>query len=210
MKSTLSLLLTMLFFSCAEKKQTEVITNAETAVDAVAVTDYLSIPGPLKFHDVEYKLVSSGHPNEIYYLQEYLPEGESLEHFNQMLTEYLFNSEDLDLKAAVDIKVQELEERKHTDPKCVYKVTESPDGKEIILEFFISQNLDGENFEQFNLFHYRQIEMSDGKKAINIMAFAKRIYGNAIESFFKTFDEERKAHFYEIIAVEKPVIQLKE
>jgi hypothetical protein len=73
--------------------------------------DYLSVKGPLNFNNTEFELAWSSNPNEVLYIQEYLPIGESLEMFNQMLTIQLFRN-NITVSEAVDGLVKQLEERK--------------------------------------------------------------------------------------------------
>lgn len=103
--------------------------------------DRLGVKGPLEFNKINFKLAWSDKPNDNYYIQEYLPDGENLESFNQMLTIHLFDT-DIKTKDAVGQKVRELTERKKTDDVCNYQVTESPDGKEFIVDFLLGESKD--------------------------------------------------------------------
>ena len=55
--------------------------------------DRLGVKGPLEFNNINFKLAWTDKPNDIYYIQEYLPDGEKPERFNQMLTIHLFDTE---------------------------------------------------------------------------------------------------------------------
>jgi hypothetical protein len=174
------------------------------------VTDYLSVEGPLKFNQTDFDLKWSDKPNDIYYIQEYLPHNETVDDFNQMLTIHLFVT-DISLEDAVGQKIQELTKRQETDGVCKYKVTESPDGKEFIVDFLLGESKDGEmTLVEFNIYHYRQIELSQKNKAIAVFAYSKRSYGNDISDFFKTLGTDRNTHLNEMISLNKPTIKLKE
>ncbi|WP_127844583.1 hypothetical protein [Psychroflexus aestuariivivens] len=173
------------------------------------VEDYLSVKGPLTFNKTDFHLKWSDKPNDEYYIQEYLPKDESLESFNQMLTIHLFDT-DIDLEGAVSQKVSELEERKKTDPVCNYQVTESPDGKEFIVDFLLGESNDDEmTIVEFNVYHYRQVDLKKKDKGIAVLAYSKRSYGDDITEFFKTLKAERNAHLNEMISSQKPSIKLK-
>lgn len=102
-----------------------------------------------------------------------------------------------------------MEQRKETDPYCSYQAKDSPDGKEVILEFFLSQSGE-EKVVEFNLYHYRQVELNEGQKALAIFAFTKRSYGeDDMAAFSQTFDAKRNDYFYGMISLEKPAILLK-
>ncbi|MBT33923.1 MAG: hypothetical protein CMO01_30030 [Thalassobius sp.] len=174
------------------------------------VKDYLSVKGPLNFNKTDFVLKWSDIPNEHYYIQEYLPEDETPEHFNQMLTIHLFDSK-LKLKDAVNQKVKELNNRKKSDPICNYQVTESPDGKEFIVDFLLGESKNNEmTTVEFNVYHYRQIELSKKRKGIVILAYSERSYGNDITDFLKSLKVKRNAHLNEMISKDKPTIKLQE
>ena len=180
------------------------------AFTANNVTDYLSVAGPLKFNQTDFELKWSDKPNDNYYIQEYLPKGENLSDFNQMLTIHLFDT-DIKLKDAVSQKVKELNKRKETDAVCNYQVTESPDGKEFIVDFLLGESKDDKmTIVEFNTYHYRQIELSKKHKAIAVYAYSKRSYGDDITDFLKTLKDDRNSHLNEMISLKKPAISLKE
>jgi len=173
------------------------------------VIDYLSVEGPLKFNETDFDLKWSDKPNDKYYIQEYLPKGENLNDFNQMLTIHLFDT-DVKLKDAVIQKANELDKRKKTDSVCNYQVTESPDGQEFILDFLLSESKDDEmTIVEFNIYHYRQIELGKKHKAIAVYAYSKRSYGDDITDFFNTLGEDRNSLLNEMISTEKPTINIK-
>ena len=173
------------------------------------VTNYLSVEGPLRFNKTNFNLKWTDKPNEKYYIQEYLPKGENLNDFNQMLTIHLFDT-DIKLKDAVSQKIKELDKRKKTDAVCNYQVTESPDGKEFIVDFLLGESKDDEmTIVEFNIYHYRQIELGKKHKAIAVYAYSKRSYGDDITEFFKTLKDERTTHLNEMIPLQKPSIKLK-
>src|SRR5262245_43366063 len=48
-------------------------------------SDFLSVPGPIRLIDRDYFLAWSSHPSDTYYKQEYLPKGQSPEHYTDMI-----------------------------------------------------------------------------------------------------------------------------
>ncbi|MBK6772556.1 MAG: hypothetical protein IPG78_10610 [Ignavibacteria bacterium] len=91
--------------------------------------DRIGVTGPLMFNQVSYNLAWSDKPRDTYYIQEYLPEGQNVNSFNQMLTIHLFDV-GITIEDAVKNKINELENRIKTDATCNYEVYKSPDGKE--------------------------------------------------------------------------------
>lgn len=207
MKSLLVNLTAFLIMACAADTGNNENQSNSTAQSG-PVTEYLSVPGPIRYHDTDFNLVWAEHPNESYYIQEYLPAGNTLEHFNEMMTIHLFLTE-MSVADAADQKIEELEQRKQSDSYCSYQAKDSPDGKEVMLEFFVSQTGD-EDVVEFNLFNYQQIELSPGQKALCIYAYSKRSYGaDDIAAFSQTFDNDRSGFFNGMISLEKTEIRLK-
>jgi hypothetical protein len=168
--------------------------------------DRLGVKGPLEFNKVNFNLAWTDKPSNIYYIQEYLPEGEKLENFNQMLTIHLFDT-DVKTKDAVGQKIKELTERKKTDAVCNYQVTESPDGKEFIVDFLLGESKDDKmTIVEFNVYRYKQIEISNKKKAIIVYAYSKRSYGDDITNFFKTLKADRTNYLNQMISAEIPTV----
>jgi hypothetical protein len=186
------ILLSLLFFS---------FTTSLNQVD-----DRLGVKGPLKFNNINFNLVWSDKPNEKYYIQEYLPEGEKLESFNQMLTIHLFDT-DITTKDAVQQKVKELAKRKNTDPICNFVLTESPDGKGFMIDFLLGESKGSEmTIVEFNVYRYKQVDLGANKKGILVYAFSKRSYGGSITSFFKTLKADRTEYLNQMISVEVPAV----
>ncbi|NMH28309.1 hypothetical protein [Flavobacterium silvaticum] len=102
----------------------------------------LGIKGPLQFNKTEFSLAWSQKPNEKMYVQEYLPKGETVDRFDQMLTLYVLHA-GFSVEQAVAQKAEELTERKKTDEICHFSVIKSPDGKEQILDCLLSDNSSG-------------------------------------------------------------------
>lgn len=173
------------------------------------VVDRIGVKGPLTFNESSYHLAWSDHPKEKYYIQEYLPAGETLPRFNQMLTIHLFDTP-VKPKNAVNQKVTELTERKKTDAVCNYAVMESPDGKDFLVDFLLSESKDGQmTVIEFNAYKYKQIEIGD-RKALLVFAYSKRAYSGEIESFLKGLKEERMKLLETMIRAEPPAVTLAE
>ena len=52
---------------------------------AAEIVERLSVPGPISFNGESYRLSWSSHPTANYYKQEYLPGGETGEHYRSMV-----------------------------------------------------------------------------------------------------------------------------
>ena len=170
--------------------------------------DRIGVAGPLTFNKKTFNLSWTDKPNDTYYIQEYLPTGEKSESFNQMLTLHLFDK-DIKVKDAVKQKTKELEIRKKTDPTCNYQVTESPDGKEFMVDFLLGESKgDKMTIIEFNIYHYKQVDLSDKRKGILVYAYTKRAYGDDITPFLKNLRNDRTDLLNVMIGSEMPTVKL--
>lgn len=167
----------------------------------------LGIKGPLQFSKTAFSLAWTDKPNTTYYVQEYVPAGESIDRFTQLLTVNLF-AKDVAVENAARQKTAELQARKTTDAICNYAVTKSHDGKEYIVDFLLSESKGGEmTIVEFNAYRYRQIDVS-GKKALLVYAYSKRSYGAAIPGFLTRLKSERSGLLSTMATTQMPVIKL--
>jgi len=170
--------------------------------------DRLGVKGPLEFNKTSFKLAWTDKPNDTYYIQEYLPDGETTEGYNQMLTIHLFDT-DIKLRDAVKQKVKWLTERKKTDPNCNYTVTESPDGKEFMVDFLLGESKDDRmTIIEFNVYRYKQIELGHKRKAIVVYAYSRRAYGDKIIPFLNSLGVGRIDYLNQMIKTEIPPVTI--
>ena len=170
--------------------------------------DRIGVKGPLTFNKTSFNLSWTDKPNDTYFIQEYLPKDEKVENFNQMLTLHLFDK-DIKVKNAVKQKIQELDTRKKTDPTCNYQITESPDGKEFMVDFLLGESKgDKMTIIEFNIYHYKQVTLGDRKKGILVYAYSKRAYGDDITTFLKNLRKDKADLLNVMIASEMPTVKL--
>lgn len=170
----------------------------------------IGVKGPLEFNKTDYMLAWSQRPNVDYYVQEYLPRNETVEQFNQMLTMHVF-VKDVSVEDAVLQKEAELIQRKATDKVCNYSISQSPDGKEKLVDCVLSTEKYGQlTIVEFIIYRYRQIELENHKKGLLIFSYSKRSYGTDILPFFTKLATDRKNLLNLMIAKELPKIKIKE
>lgn len=165
------------------------------SVSAQAVTEYFYVGNPIKYCGAKYYLAWSARPIEDYYIQEYLPKGETFENYNQMFSVSVIFC-DLTPFDAVQAKIAELEQRKKADPLINYLVVEN-DG-EYILEFIVS---DSDKVEmttvEVDVHHYKQMTIS-GRKASVLEFYSCRAYGNEIMNFIESIPDKRQLWYEEM------------
>jgi len=174
--------------------------------------DMIGVEGPLSFNETSFDLVWSDKARDNYYIQEYLPAGEQLETFEQMMTLHVFLI-DMSIDDAVQSKLNELEKRSKTDAICKGSVAEtaSSDGKEILLDFLLSETQkDTPEIVEYNVYRYVPVNIGDGEKGILVYAYTKRAYGNNVEGFLETINKERRNIVNQMGNTEVPKVKLPE
>jgi hypothetical protein len=174
------------------------------------VDDYLSIPGPVTFGDTSFELAWSSNPNANYYKHEYLPAGESLERFNEMLIIEVITGE-LTLSEAVNTKVKELMNRKSNDPYSNYEVIENPKTGEYILDFIVSDSNGGEaNIVEWNAYRYVKLKDKSDRNGVMLFAISRRAYGEGISDFLKVLKSNRSEGISMLSSFDVPNVKLSE
>ena len=169
--------------------------------------DRIGVKGPLAFNKTTFNLAWTSKPTDTYYIQEYLPAGETVDHFNQMMSIFLLVS-DVQPKDAVQQKISELEERKKTDATCNYKVNQSPDGKEYMVDFLMGDANNKNEIQEFNIYRYKQADLGNNKKALLVYAYSKRAYNDDITAFLKNLKTDRGNLLNAMVAAEVPGVKI--
>lgn len=170
--------------------------------------DRLGISSPLRFNQTAFSLAWSSKPTATFYIQEYLPKGENVEHFNQLLTLRLIN-QDADLRSAVNEKITELEARKKTDVMCHYQVITNEQSKEVVVDFLVSDKIgDPQAIVEFNVYRYQQVAVGATKRGVLIYAYSRRSYGSTVQPFLKGLTQTRRGAIDEMAKAKMPVVKL--
>lgn len=174
------------------------------------VTDRIGVKGPLEFNGIKFNLAWSDRPRDNYFIQEYLPEGQTPENFEEMLTIHLFET-GMSVSEAVQQKGKELTSRKNSDPLCNYQITESPDGKEYMVDFILSESKgDNMTIAEFNVYRYKQSDLGNDRNGILVYAYSKRSYGDDITPFLKKLKDEKINYLNEMALKSIPDIKIAE
>ncbi len=172
-----------------------------------ATPEYFSVGNPIEYGSDKFYFAWSAHPAEIYYVQEYLPKGESFDSYKQMFTVSVILA-DLTPMQAVKAKIAELEERKKSDPVVNYVVAEN-DG-EYILEFIVSDSKDDKmNCVEVDIHYYRQMIIG-GKKSSVLSFYSVRAYGDDIIPFMQSIPDRRQKWYEDMLKLDlQPVFKQK-
>ncbi len=159
---------------------------------AQSATEYFSVGNPIKYCGTKFSLAWSANPQKNYFIQEYLPQGETLEHYNQMFTVSVVFWDRTPLEA-VQAKVAELEQRKKSDPITNYVVAEN--NGEHILEFIVSDSNNGNvNTVEVNIHYYKQMTIN-GRNASVLEFYSTRAYGDDITEFIQSIPDKRNSWY---------------
>ncbi len=147
------------------------------ALPAAAQTvDYLGLPGPIRFDGETYQLAWSSHPSPNYIKQEYVPQGQSVEHYTRMiLVERLISN--LNVANVVRIQTDTLKARTASDPLVDMDLITNDKTGEKLLDFIMSDKKAGEEIVEWNGYRYAPTLAPDGGRGVLLFAISRRAYG---------------------------------
>jgi hypothetical protein len=173
------------------------------------VVNYYGISETITFSKMNYNLAWSSHPNTQYYKQEYIPQGNNIERYNDMII-IDFIQRDIPVIDALVPQLNKLEQRKKTDEICKYELIHSPDSSEYILDFLISEsNGSAIKIVEWNAYHYKSYTDKFGHKGILLFGISHRSYELEAIAFLKSLKGYRDEHRKNLIQYPIPEIQIK-
>jgi hypothetical protein len=187
-----------------------IIVTSFTAKPNDEVTNYYGIPEAINFNDLTFNLSWSSHPDETYYKQEYIPKGNTADHFNDMvMIDFIIT--DLPVQKAVATQIEIIRERKKTDAVCNYSVLrDNSNPGNYILDFVMSASKNGEmNLIEWNAYHYKPYTDKAGHKGVLLFGISHRAYENNARGFLESLGEYRHKNMAQLIKYDVPEIQIK-
>lgn len=168
-------------------------------------TDLLSIPNPVEYDGTEFFLARAKQRSKTLFQQQYIPKDEQLENFNQIIDFSFFNKE-IEMELAVRQKVESVQSRKD-DKFAKVNVTESPDGTEYIVDFYISEAPEkGDSFIEYDIYRFKKFD-NGTQKSFLMLNYAKRIYGD-LKSAAKLLAKQRDQLMTGMIEYKIPEIKV--
>ncbi len=174
-----------------------ILAETESNTDVI---ERIGVKGPLEFNKTIFELAWSDKPDDTYYAQEYLPAGENLETFNQMLAIHLF-VKNITAKSAALNKATELAIKMGKNGLVYLKG--NADEKTFVLDFTVTEK----KLVEYNLYRYQDIDV-DGKKGLLVYMYCKRGYGKDIKPFLKVLKEVSTDLQNEMFSTEIPVVTM--
>lgn len=169
-------------------------------------TSLLSFANPIEYDGTEFFLTQSKQRSKTLFQEQYIPKDESLRDFSQLL-DFSFFNKDIEMELAVRQKVEAIQQRASKDKFAKVNVTESPDGKEYIVDYFISETPEkGDPFIEYNVYRFKQFE-NGTQKSFLITSYAKRMYGD-LKSAAKSLAKQRDHLMTTMIEFKIPEIKV--
>lgn len=182
----------------------------ESPVSApIEVIDRLTVPGPLSFNENEYFLTWSKQNSATWAQQQYILRDDDFNNYKELINLSYFDKE-IDLETAVKQKVEYVEKRKERtqDKYSFVGVTESPDGKEIIVDYLVTVvPQEGESYAEYNIDRFKNFDVN-GKKSFLIFSYSKRIVGD-LKYASKALSKERNRLMEAVIKTAIPTVTYK-
>ncbi len=148
-----------------------------TSAAPVEVTERLNIPGPLTFNENEFLLALSKQNSPTWVQQQYIMRDDDISNYKELINISYFDKE-IDMETAIKQKVDFVDKRRSKDKYSFVNVTESPDGKEIIVDYLTTETPnEGEPYAEYNLDRFKSFDIG-GKKSFIIFSYSKRIAGD--------------------------------
>jgi hypothetical protein len=163
----------------ARRLAAAVLAAALLAAPASAqVTDYLGVPGPIRFDGKPFELAWSSRPTAHYTKQEYVPPGQRVENYSQMLLVETVTGK-IKVMDAVRAQVATLNKRKGSDPLVNMSVTQNETTGEALLDFIVSsKDAKGEYIVEWNAYRYAPRGGPEGSAGVVLFGISHRSYGN--------------------------------
>jgi hypothetical protein len=183
-------LLAVLIFACLG------LASAQAQDDAVGV------PGPIVFEDETFDLVWTSHPTDVFYKQEYLPDGQGVEAYGQMfMVDVLLDG--TTAEAAAANMIAGLQQRQATDPVVNFDVIQNNSTGEIILDFLLSDESTGTVIVEWNA--YRYVPLDNG---LAMFGISRRGYGDDVEGFLADLADWRLSSIDALANLDLPAIDI--
>ena len=198
---TLTLCFPLFYIAQSEEKLTE--------ITPIEVTDRLTIPGPITFGGNEFFLVWSKQNSTTWAQQQYIQRDDDINNFKELINISYFDKEiDMDDAAKAKVKYVESRKEKSQDKYSFVSVTESPDGKEMVVDYLITATpKDGESYAEYSMDRFKSYD-NGGKKSFVIFTYAKRLVGD-LKYSSKSLTKERSRLMEAIITTQIPNVTYK-
>ena len=168
--------------------------------------DHLGVPGPLAHDGRSFALAWSSQPSPGYTKQEYVPAGQTVERYEEMLLVETVTGK-IGVMDAVGAQVATLNKRKATDPLVNMDVIQNKASGEALLDFIVSaRDAKGEVIVEWNAYRYAPYKDAKGKSGVQLLGVSRRAYGNdAARAFLGGLKQARPGHIKALTGAKLPL-----
>lgn len=135
--------------------------------------DMLGVPGPISFQEQDYVLSWTSRPTPDYIKQEYVPQGQTVDAYSEMILIETVVGAITPIQAAA-LQVQSLDARKGTDPVVNHQIMQNEASGEVLLDFVVSDLSVDPVVVEWNAYRYAALPGSEG---VMLFAVSRRGYG---------------------------------
>lgn len=169
---------------------------------AFAQEDAVGAPGPFVLEGTSFELAWTSHPTETFYKQEYVPDGQSVESYEQMFMVDVLTSE-LTVDQAAHSIVTSLEERKASDAVVNFEVLKNEETGELILDFVLSDSSGEAVIVEWNAYRYVPLE-----NGVAMFGISRRGYGDGAADLLMGLKETRMTTIGALAELDLPEVVL--
>ena len=153
-----------------------------TLMPIAAQSDLLGLPGPISFQGEDYTLAWTSRPSDNYVKQEYVPAGQQVETYRDMILVEAVTGALTPIDAAAS-QIQSLEVRKGVDPVLNYELIRNDAAGEVLLDFLISDLEADPVIVEWNAYRYQALGDGEG---VALVGISRRGYGEDGAKSFMT------------------------
>ena len=124
------------------------------------------------------------------YLLEYVPNGENVNHYHNMLTIECVENDNVTIDDALGVFVDNLNKAKQNDAFVHYEVYENEGSNMKIVDSLLR----GEDFVEWNIYKYQFLKQLTGVRGVIRFGFSKRAYGDEQTKFMKELSQTREKY----------------
>lgn len=162
-------------------------------------------PPSIEFANTRYQLAWQSNPTPGYSKHEYLPQGQELPYYhNMLLVEQLTNG--MTVPQVVQSQIEFVTERKQSDPVAQHRIMSNEQTGEFLLDFLLSA-ADPEHgtIIEWNVYRYIPQQSADGSEGVLLLGYSARAYGDEEgRSFLIELQESRPQIIQALVSLSVP------
>jgi len=161
----------------------------------------------IEFLNQTFYLTWQSDPTPSYVKFEYLPKGQSLPYYEDMILLEVLISEH-STRDVVDMKIEELQQLATENPIVQHKLIENPQTGEYLLDFLVSASDEQHEFiVEWNAYRYIPYTNEQGEKGVQLFGYSIRSYDDEATEFLESLREKRQVIINGLAIAEVPNLE---